>query len=326
MRVSHDLVSHPLSTLDALTSHGSGVTNHIVEYDVKVLITGSSGFVGRHLLSALRGHDVYPVDIANRLDAVRFFDTRIEHFDLVLHCAAFVNGRAGIDGSPAYLHAYNTQLDAALFSWALRNAPGRVVYFSSSAAYPAWDQYGDECELLNEDLIEIAEPSVPETSYGMSKLHGEQMAADVRDAGVPVTVLRPFSGYGADQSLHYPFPSFIQRAVQRTDPFEIWGSGQQVRDWLHIDDLVGGTLAAVAAGIDGPVNLCTGRGTTFDELATMVTRMAGYSPQLLHREDKAGGVDYRVGDPTRMHEFYVPQVKLEEGIGRALMSPELAGT
>lgn len=291
-----------------------------MEYDLKVLITGSAGFVGRHLRTDLRDHDVYPVDLVDQLDAAHFFNTRVEHFDLVLHCAAFVNGRAGIDGSPAYLHAYNTALDAAMFAWALRNAPGRVVYFSSSAAYPVWDQYGDECEPLYEDLIDITEPNVPETSYGMSKLHGEQMAADVREAGVPVTVVRPFSGYGADQSLHYPFPSLVRRALDREDPFEIWGSGQQVRDWLHIDDLVGATLAAAAADIDGPVNLCTGRGTSFDELADMVTKMAGYSPEIRHREDKAGGVDYRVGDPTLMRKFYEPQVSLEEGIARALMT------
>lgn len=287
---------------------------------MKVLITGSAGFVGRHMRAALRDHDVHAIDLANHpsFDALRYFETQNGHFDLVLHCAAFVNGRAGIDGSPAYLHAYNTQLDAAMFSWALRNAPGRVVYISSSAAYPAWDQYG-ECEPLHEDLIDVTEPNVPETSYGMSKLHGEQMAADVRQAGVPVTVVRPFSGYGADQSLHYPFPSFIRRALDREDPFEIWGSGQQVRDWLHIDDLVAGTLAAVEAGIDGPVNLCTGRGTSFDELADMVTKMASYSPEIRHREDKAGGVDYRVGDPTLMHQFFRPQVSLEEGIARALL-------
>lgn len=290
-----------------------------MEYVLNVLITGSAGFVGRHLRAALRDHGVYSVDLADQLDAAHFFNTRVERFDLVLHCAAFVNGRAGIDGSPAYLHAYNTALDAAMFAWALRNNPGRVVYFSSSAAYPAWDQYG-ECDPLHEDLIEITEPGVPETSYGMSKLHGEQMAAEVRETGVPVTVLRPFSGYGPDQSLHYPFPSFIRRALDREDPFDVWGSGQQVRDWVHIDDLVGATLAAVDAGIDGPVNVCTGRGTSFDELAGMVTKMAGYSPEIRHREDKAAGVDYRVGDPSRMREFYTPQVSLEEGIARALMT------
>lgn len=297
-----------------------GVTNHIVEYDLRVLITGSSGFVGRHLWSACaeRGDYVNPVDLVDGYDAMTAFGHHDHPYDLVLHCAAYVQGRKGIDGARAHLHAYNTKLDAACFDWALRNRPGRLVYFSSSAAYPAWDQYG-ECEPLHEDQIELAEPAVPEASYGLVKLHGEQMAADVRDAGVPVTVLRPFSGYGADQSLDYPFPSFIQRAITRQDPFEVWGSGRQARDWIHIHDIVEATLAAVDHGIDGPVNLCTGRATTFDELAHMVTHMSGYDPQIVHRDDKPAGVDYRVGDPTAMREFYTPKVGLEEGIGRALL-------
>lgn len=300
---------------------------------VKVLVTGSAGFVGRHLVAACkaRGDEVYELDILNggvHSDARPFFWHHepwpgCRDLDLVLHCAAYVDGRRGIDGKPAHLHTYNTLLDSAMFNWALRTKPGRVVYFSSSAAYPAWmqehDAYGpvEQRHRLHEDDISIDAISAPEASYGRVKLHGEQMAADVRAAGVPVTVLRPFSGYGSDQSLDYPFPSIIARAKARQDPFEIWGSGQQVRDWIHIDDIVAATLAAVEQGIDGPVNLCTGTGTTFRELAELVT---DYSPEIVTLNDKPAGVDYRVGDPTRLHEFYVPQVKLFEGIQRALLT------
>lgn len=286
---------------------------------MRVLLTGSAGFVGRHLWQALeaRGDDVNPVDISDGYDAMTAFLHHDGPYDLVLHCAAFVKGRFGIDGASAWLHTYNTMLDAAMFTWALGHRPGRVVYFSSSAAYPAWDQYG-EGEPLYEGLIELAEPKVPETSYGMVKLHGEQMAADVRDAGVPVTVLRPFSGYGSDQALDYPFSTFIDRAKAHEDPFTIWGSGEQVRDWIHIDDIVAATLKAVELDVDGPVNLCTGRGTSFDELAGMVTSAAGYSPELHHDTAKPAGVDYRVGDPTQLFKFYEPRVPLETGIRRAL--------
>jgi len=297
----------------------------------RVLITGSAGFVGRHLVKACeaRGDDVWQLDIEDTANALSFFwGQRIwpqpGHFDLVLHCAAYVKGRSGIDGKPAHLHAYNTALDASMFYWAIENRPGRVVYFSSSAAYPVAMQLDGEwegsCRPLREDDINLNFTWAPEASYGRAKLHGEQMAADVRAAGVPVTVLRPFSGYGSDQSLDYPFPSFIERARRREDPFEIWGSGSQVRDWIHIDDIVAATLKAVDEGIDGPVNLCTGEPTNFIELATMVTKIAGYSPTLRALSDKPAGVDYRVGDPTRLHEFYRPQVTLAEGIQRALMS------
>lgn len=250
-------------------------------------------------------------------------------YDLVFHCAAFVNGREGIDGSPAYLHTYNTMLDAAMFTWALKNKPGRIVYFSSSAAYPLTDQEwsandGDGPERLREGLISLGRydaPDPPEASYGWSKLHGEQMAEDVRKAGVPVTVLRPFSGYGADQDPRYPFRAFVDRARRRDAPFEVWGDGRQVRDWVHISDVVGAALAAVDQGVDGPVNVCTGIGTSFTELANLAMLAAGYQGVIRYRLDKPAGVDYRVGDPTLLHEFYTPKVQVLAALHDAIHSP-----
>ena len=114
------------------------------------LVTGSAGFIGRHMLRGLRtaGYDVVGVDIdpdgdpsTAWLDARDVFDGALdfysrEHFDLVVHCAAVVGGRTMIDGDPATLAAIDLELDAGLWRWALRRRPGRVVYYSSSAAYP----------------------------------------------------------------------------------------------------------------------------------------------------------------------------------------------
>lgn len=298
---------------------------------MRALITGSAGFVGRHIARALaaRGDETLLLDNAfgewfncmNTFTSTHGYKTM--DYDVVFHCAAFVNGREGIDGSPAYLHTYNTMLDAAMFTWALRKKPGRVVYFSSSAAYPAEDQFADAEQLegeigLFEGLIELPNPKPPEASYGLSKLHGEQMALDVRAAGVPVTVLRPFSGYGADQDPRYPFRAFVDRARRHDDPFEVWGDGTQVRDWIHISDLVGAALAAVDQGVDGPVNVCTGIGTSFTELAELSMAAAGYRGEIRYRPDKPAGVAYRVGDPTLLHTFYQPKVRLEDALRDAV--------
>jgi nucleoside-diphosphate-sugar epimerase len=291
----------------------------------RALVTGSAGFVGRHMRAALElaGWDVEGLDVKRhpREDVRRFFQwddgSHGDAYDLVVHCAAVVGGRQMIEGSPLSL-AVDLSIDAELFGWALRTRPGRIVYFSSAAAYPVRYQRMHLRWRLVENMIDLDDIQSPDLVYGWSKLTGEMLARHARAAGIRVTVLRPFSGYGEDQDLDYPFPSFIDRAARRADPFDVWGTGLQVRDWIHIDDVVGATMTCIEQELDGPLNLGTGRSTSFLELATLVTGAADYQPaRTLHR-DKPAGVAYRVADPTNMLQVYRPRVTLEEGIARAL--------
>ncbi|MFE2973367.1 NAD-dependent epimerase/dehydratase family protein [Streptomyces sp. NPDC059258] len=291
-----------------------------------VLVTGSSGFIGRHLVAALdeRRHTVRVVDTnpghgRRTADALDFFRTDNTRHDLAIHCAANVGGRASIDGSPLAV-ATNMALDAWYFQWLVRTGTPRAVFFSSSAAYPVELQQPGEIHRLVEDDIDLDNPRFPDASYGLAKVTGERLAQYAEAEGCRVHVLRPFSGYGEDQDDCYPFPAFIGRAKRREDPFEVWGDGSSTRDWIHVDDVVGATLAAIDHDITGPINLGWGRATSFDQLAGYVTQAAGYTPRIKHLPTAPQGVHHRVCDPTRMLSFFEPQVTLEEGIRRALDS------
>jgi nucleoside-diphosphate-sugar epimerase len=226
--------------------------------------------------------------------------------------------RAAIDGQPATF-VQNVHLDAAMFDWAIRTGQGRVLYLSSSAAYPIEYQGSDNLhEPLYENMIIPRDAQEPDASYGWAKLTGERMAHAARVAGLPVTVVRPFSGYGEDQSEDFPFRALVERARRREDPFVIWGLGNQVRDWIHIDDVVAGALAVVESETDLPVNLCTGEGVDMSSLATLACAKVGYEPKFELRIDKPAGVAYRVGDPTRLHQWYEPVISLPAGVSRAL--------
>lgn len=289
----------------------------------EALVLGDRGFLGRHFAAELRsrGYAVTGIDIerADSQDARRWLETRPARrdFDLVVHAAAVVGGREKIDGSPLET-AVNLEIDAAVFRWAAKQQPGRLLYFSSSAAYPVmWQGEQTHRRLAEDDVLLPHTVHRPDQVYGWSKVIGEVLADKLRATGVDCTVVRPFSGYGTDQSLDYPFPSFIARALRRDDPFEVW-CGSCVRDFVHVDDIVGAALAACYHGTPEPLNICTGVATSFLDLADAVTKAAGYAPTIDVRADKPTGVAHRVGDPTLMRRFWEPKVTLEEGIRRAL--------
>ena len=291
---------------------------------MRVLLTGAAGFVGRHLHRAfddleadVTAIDLRPAPGVRVGDALDFFRSDTNRYDLALHCAAIVGGRASIDGSPLGV-ATNLALDAWYMRWLARTGTPRAVYFSSSAAYPVELQQAGTAQRLTEDDIDLNNPRLPDATYGLAKVTGERLAAYAEAEGTRVHVFRPFSGYGTDQDRAYPFPAFIARARRQDDPFEVWGDGTSARDWIHIDDIVAAVLTAIDQDITGPVNLGTGRATTFDQLAHLVTEEHGYRPEIKHLPAAPQGVHTRVCDPARMLTFHIPRISLEEGIRRAL--------
>lgn len=307
--------------------------------DVKALVTGAAGFLGRHFAHTLRargwqvdGVDLRPMDydaldwmlsgegtfVHSEADALDLFTNPVPSvaFDLVVHCAAVEPHRVAIDGEPMHL-ARNLMLDAAMFEWAVRTGQGRVLYLSSSAVYSIYHQEKSNNRLLRESMSNAEAPDC-DANYGWCKTTGERMSVNARAAGLPVTVVRPFSGYGEDQDERWPFGAFAARARRREDPFIVWGDGTQVRDWIHVDDLVAGALSLVDNAVDGPVNLCTGVGTSMRDLVTLMCAAAGYSPTIELRPDKPTGVAYRVGDPTLLQRWYTPTIDIATGVKRAL--------
>lgn len=312
----------------------------------QALVTGGAGFIGRHMCTELenRGYDVVSVDLLpTQVSMMPNGRTRVHivsdmrdfiathgnnsfiKYDLVVHCAYHVGGRATIDGLNTNF-IRNVQLDAALFDWATRTRQKRVLYFSSSAVYPVSLQTptpGLERQTIQR-LREVDQTPMDDRSaecdayYGWAKYVGEMQAQVARENGVPVTVVRPFSGYGSDQSTDYPFPSFIQRAVYGEDKFEIWGSAEQTRDWIHVDDVVKGALTVVHDGTTNPINLCTGVTTSMRDLASRCMLAAGNPMEIVVDETKPMGVMHRVGDPTLFFEMYKPEVSIQRGIERAI--------
>ena len=287
-----------------------------------VLITGSSGFVGRYFKDRLQQYNLTLIDIKEGNDCRDFFKREDKQYDLVIHLAAIVGGRESIEGRPMAV-ADNLSIDSEFFQWCLKTNPKKIVYFSSSAAYPVNLQSPYSNTKLKEEYIHVTIPeagfgaphvSMPDMTYGWSKLTGEFLAQFVPN----VHIFRPFSGYGWDQDLSYPFPMYVKRALEKNDPFEVWGPGTQTRDFIHMKDVVEAVMVAVNEGITGPTNLGMGRETSFLELAAMCMKEVGYEGLILTRPDKPVGCMHRVSNNTKLLQFYTPKITLEEGIAEAV--------
>lgn len=264
-----------------------------------------------------RGWLVHPADIVDGIDALQGFrDSRDVGlpYDLVVHAAAAGPNRKAIDTQRGNF-PYNVMLDAAMFEWAIRTQQRRIVYLSSSAVY------SNEIHMITGPRPFYENDAYPYRTfdtYGETKRFGEQLAVNARNAGVRVTVVRPFSGYGSDQSEDFPFGAFVGRARRREDPFMIWGNASQVRDWIHIDDICAAIMTLVEADVDAPVNICTGRGVTMRDLALLCHEAVGYAPRIDVDPTAPMGVLFRVGDPTLLHSYYTPKITIEEGVRWAL--------
>jgi nucleoside-diphosphate-sugar epimerase len=280
---------------------------------VKILITGHKGFVGKYFWKKLDNgkNSLTGVDIKDNLDCRDFFKKSNDQFDLVIHLAAMVGGRETIESRPL-LVADNFSIDAEFFQWCLKTKPKKVVYFSSSAAYPTYYQVEGNERKLKEEMADFS--SRPDMTYGWSKMVGEYLASFVDN----VYIFRPFSGYGEDQDLNYPFPMYVKRAIENHDPFEVWGNGKQTRDFIHIDDIVDAVIVSLDNPPDGPVNLGTGVSTSFLELAQMSMDAVGYKGKIVTRPDKPVGCMHRVSDNSKLLSFYTPKISLEQGIWKAV--------
>ncbi|MDA3943509.1 MAG: NAD-dependent epimerase/dehydratase family protein [Bacteroidetes bacterium] len=243
-----------------------------------------------------------------------------ERFADVFHFAAIVGGRMKIEGDPMMV-ALDLSIDAEFFYWITQHKPERVLYPSSSAAYPISLQTTQDAVALSEGDIDFQKNlGTPDMTYGWSKLTGEFLAQiAAKHYGVPVVCIRPFSGYGEDQELSYPVPAIAARAAKKEDPFEVWGSGKQGRDFVHIDDVIDFIFVLLDNVNDGSAyNIGSGRLTSFLELIDVFSDIAGYKPQIKPLLDKPVGVHSRYANMDLVDKTFgwKPKISLREGMTR----------
>ena len=285
---------------------------------MRAIVTGSCGFVGRHLIQLLRdaGYEVIGIDPKNEdinHRKCRFewwvkscFPEVWEPYDVFIHLAANIQSIDEREKGDLLKYADIT-LDYCAFDFVRKNPPRKALIYPSSCA------------------IDAAETD----AYAYSKTVGERMAMALHRQGIPTVILRPFSGYGEDQAESYPFPALLSRVMNCKDEVKIWGSTDTVRDWLHISDLAQAFIWAIDNAPRGiPIDIGTGIGRPMWELVTLMLlvkhKLTGNKdtailPRIVADYTKPTSSRRRVADTTlaKAHGFEA-KVTLQEGINHAI--------
>lgn len=269
---------------------------------MKILITGSKGFLGKHTLNyfAKQGHEVTGIDKESNI----FDGLPDATFDVLFHFAAFVGGRKGIDNN-LFEIAKNIELDRQVIQWAETHVR-KMIYPSSCAAYPKKLQV-DGGVRMREDMI----GGEPFDMYGMSKLASETM---LKFSQVSAHIIRPFTIYGPGQSLDYPLPAIIKRIKQ--GDCSVWGSGQQVRDYVHIEDALRVFDYLLTRQSPITLNIGSGKPLTFIKIAETINKIIhGKVVEVKTQKDQPEGAGYRYADTTLLDSLgLTPQIDFDAGI------------
>ena len=302
------------------------------------LVTGGAGFIGSHLSDFLLadGHRVRVLDdlstgkranLSPRVELIvgDVADPAAAAAAMAgvagcFHLAAIASVQRGnedwIGTSRVNLGGTIAVLDAA------RAASIPVVYASSAAIY------GD---LGAATATEDARPA-PKTAYGADKLASELHASVAWHVhGVPTLGLRFFNVYGPRQDPASPYSGVISVFADRIAagaPITLNGDGEQTRDFVHVGDVVAHLRASMRLlAKDGPsgggvrvLNVCTGRQTAIIDLARLLGRLAGCTPDVRHGPPRAGDIRQSLGDPSRarQHLDISADRQLADGLGSLL--------
>ena len=308
--------------------------------NAKVLVAGGSGFIGSNLILRLleEGSQMRAtywesepqVKTPNieyiQCDLTKFENCKkvVEDMDFVFMCAANTSGADVMRNNPLAHVTPNVLMNTQILAAAYEAQVKKFLFISSSAAYPpTGDRPVKEDEMFEGDPYDVY------FSVGWMKRYAEilcKIYAQKIKKHMPVAIVRPSNAYGPydkfDPGKSHVTAAIIQKVVSRQNPIEVWGTGDDLRDLIFIDDLIEGMLLAMKNPNDYSVyNIASEKVHSVKDLLKILLELDKYdNPKVIFDPSKPTTIPVRVIDCSKAKEElgFSVKVGLEEGLRRTV--------
>ena len=295
----------------------------------RLLVTGAAGFIGRRLVHALlgQGHEVISADrhacpdarvrsvVGDLRDPAIAAEAIRPGTDVIVHLAAVTSALRSVQ-DPIGTYQLNVEATAALLELARQRGVGTFLLASTNAVA------GDVGRrTMNEQV-----PLRPLTPYGATKAAGEMLLAAYSGSyGMNCAALRLSNVYGPGMEAKDSFVPRLMRAARDAKSVQIYGDGTQVRDLVHVDDVLAGILIAWRAGHNGPLILGSGESVTVNDIVEAARSVTGAELPTEYVPPKPGEMPAVIIDISLARSLgYAPRFDLKAGI--ATVWPEFSET
>ncbi len=315
----------------------NGVTN--VFEDKRILVAGGAGFVGANLILKLLPFDVSIQATLHKKDAV-IDDERIEYIrcdlteredchravedvDYVFMCAANTSGAAVMEKTPLVHVTGNVVMNTLMLEAAYKAGVQKFLFISSNTVYPVADYPVKEDEMMPGQMFEkyFCVAWMKQFTEILCQMYAEKVKKTMR-----TVVVRPANIYGPNDDFEWEtshvLPALIRKVVERQDPIEVWGDGNDIKDFIYIDDFIEGMLlAAERIETFAPVNIATSVPCSIKQTLQTILEVDGYTDaRIVFDTSKPTMIPKRLIDTTKAKQLlgFVAKTPLAEGIKKTV--------
>lgn len=314
----------------------------------KILVTGGAGMIGSNLVKRLvnEGNEIFIIDNLWRgkieylnddtgkpviplsshffnLDLLEpgIAEEIILKVDYVIHLADIVAGIDYVFNNQGSIFRQNILINSNIITSVrkFKKSIKGFIYVGTACSFPLTRQNSlDVIPLREEELY----PALPESAYGWSKLMGQyETELMEKETGIPTCVLMFHNVYGSPCDFgerSQVIPALIRKAIKYPEePFNVWGSGEQGRAFIHVDDIVNGLCLALEKGLGaGVIQIGPSVCTSIKEIADQIIELSDKKIEAFYDKSKPEGDKARSADFSKAKTIlgWEPKVSLKEGL------------